>query len=207
MHTSSGIIIFVKQGLSFLELSTSFLFLFDPHSNYVGVNTFLSNSLLLSFPNVYAPPIHSFLMDSRTDSFSPSILPSSTNFFVLGASISITSSGFQKVLPTPMERKYSIGSSLLTSSPSMTLRYLPFSIAPLQSLLLCSWEELQKLGSYHLPIILTIPLSPVFFPTKVPLLSIFRKLAGMTLPFTLTLTVLLQRNTCLFLLQLLSLFL
>ena len=35
--------------------------------------------------------------------------------------------------------------------------------------------------------------------------SIFRKLAGLTLPFTLTLTVLLQRNTCLFPLLLLSL--
>ena len=46
-----------------------------------------------------------------------------------------------------------------------------------------------------------------FAPTSVPLPSIFRKLAGMTLPPTLTLTVLLQRNTRLFLfpLQLLSL--
>ena len=44
-------------------------------------------------------------------------------------------------------------------------------------------------------------------PTSVPLPSIFRKLAGMTLPPTLTLTVFLQRNTRLFLFPLLLLFL
>ena len=42
-----------------------------------------------------------------------------------------------------------------------------------------------------------------FVTTSVPLPSIFRKLAGMTLPSTLTLTVLLQRNTRLFLFPLL----
>ena len=44
-----------------------------------------------------------------------------------------------------------------------------------------------------------------FAPTSVPLPSIFRKLAGMTLLFTLTLTVLLQRNTRFFLFPLLLL--
>ena len=39
---------------------------------------------------------------------------------------------------------------------------------------------------------------PVFRLTSVPPPSIFRKLAGMTLPSTLALTVLLQRNTRLF---------
>ena len=45
---------------------------------------------------------------------------------------------------------------------------------------------------------LSLSLRPIA-PTSVPLPSIFRKLAGMTLPPTLTLTVLLQRNTRLFL--------
>ena len=48
-----------------------------------------------------------------------------------GTSIAITPSGTQKVLPTPVGRKYSTGSSLLTSSPSMTLTHPPFSITPL----------------------------------------------------------------------------
>ena len=46
-------------------------------------------------------------------------------------SIAITASRTQKVLPTAVGRQHSIGSSPLTSSPSMTLTYLLFPIAPL----------------------------------------------------------------------------
>ena len=67
----------------------------------------------------------------------------------------------------------------------------------------CSWEVLQDLGSDHLPILLSIPSLRSFARTSVPLPSIFRKLAGMGLPPTLTLTVLQHRNTRLFLLPLL----
>ena len=84
------------------------------------VNISLSNSSSLSFLNMYAPPICSSLTDGTTDSFSPYILPSSRNIFILGTSIAITSSGNQEVLPTSSVRKYSTGSSLLTSSHSMT---------------------------------------------------------------------------------------
>ena len=48
-----------------------------------------------------------------------------------GTSIAFTPSGTQEVLPTPAGRKYLTGSSLLTSSPSMTLTHPLFSIAPL----------------------------------------------------------------------------
>ena len=77
-----------------------------------------------------------------------------------------------------MGRKYSIGSSFLTSSPSMTPTYLLFSIAPLTSSSLpplFSWEVLQDLGSGHLPILLTVPFSPVFCPSKRLLFFNFRK--------------------------------
>ena len=73
---SGGVIIFVKQGLFFSELSTSSLSLLGPYSNYVEVNIFLSDSSSLSFFNVYAPPIRSSTKDSRTNFFSLSILPS-----------------------------------------------------------------------------------------------------------------------------------
>ena len=53
------------------------------------------------------------------------------------------------------------------------------SFAPSSLALSYSWEVLQDLGSAHLPILLTVPLSPVFPPTNVPLPSIFRKLAGL----------------------------
>ena len=71
---SGGVIIFVRQSLSFSELSTS-LSSFDPYSNYVEVNISLNDSSLLLILNVYASPIRS-LKNSRTNFFSPSILPS-----------------------------------------------------------------------------------------------------------------------------------
>ena len=73
---SGGVIIFVKQGLSFSELSTSSLSSLDPYSDYVEVNISLNNFSSLSFLNVYAPSIRSSTKDSRTNFFSPSILPS-----------------------------------------------------------------------------------------------------------------------------------
>ena len=73
---SGVVIIFVRQGLSSSELSTSFLSLLDPYSDYVGVNISLNDSSSLSFLNVNAPSIRSPPKDSRTNIFSPSILPS-----------------------------------------------------------------------------------------------------------------------------------
>ena len=83
-YARGGVIIFVRQGLSFSELSTSSLFSLDPYSDYVRVNISLNNFSSVSFLNVYAPPIRSFPKDSRIDSFSPSILFSSRNLFILG---------------------------------------------------------------------------------------------------------------------------
>ena len=59
-NASRGVIIFVKQCLSFSELSTSSLSLLGPYSDYVEVNIFLNDSSSLSFVNVYAPPYSFF---------------------------------------------------------------------------------------------------------------------------------------------------
>ena len=83
-HASGGVIIFVRQGLSFSELSTSPLSLLDPYFDYVGVNISLNNSSSLSFLKIYALSICSSLTNSSTDSFSLSILSSSRNFFIPG---------------------------------------------------------------------------------------------------------------------------
>ena len=83
-HANGDVIIFVRQGLSFSELSISSLSSLDSYSNYVGVNISLNDSSSLSFLTVYSPPICSSPMDSRTDSFFLSILPSSSNLFILG---------------------------------------------------------------------------------------------------------------------------
>ena len=130
-HASGGVVIFVRQGLSFSELSTSSLSSLDPYSDYVRVNISLNNSSSLSFFNAYAPLFAlPQPMAEPTPFFPPSFPPPEISSF-WGTSIAITLSGTQEVLPTPAGRKYSTRSSLLTSSPSITLTHLPFSIAPL----------------------------------------------------------------------------
>ena len=72
---SGGVIIFVKQGLFFSELSIYSLSLLGPYSDYVEVNISLNDSSSLSFLNAYAPHIRSSTKNSRTNFFSFSILP------------------------------------------------------------------------------------------------------------------------------------
>ena len=125
---------------------------------------------------MHAPPIRSSPTDGRIDSFSTSILPSSRNLFILGDFNCHTPSGTQEVLPTSAGRKYSTGSSPLTSSPLMTLTHLPFSNAPLLTspLLPSHWPFLapgrcfRTWSSDHLPILLSIPLSPAYRPNERP---------------------------------------
>ena len=78
-------------------------------------------------PPLFAPPQRmAEPTPSLPEFFSP---PEISSFW--GTSIAITPSGTQEVFLTPAGRKYLTGSSLLTSSPSMTLTHPPFSIAPL----------------------------------------------------------------------------
>ena len=104
-------------------------------------------------------------------------------------SIAITLSGNQGVLPTPAGRKYSTGSSPLTSSSSMTLTHSPFYIALLAVAPLLTSPLLPLLLPFLVPgrcfrtwVLTTyqfiyLSLSPrSFAPTSVPLPSIFRKL-------------------------------
>ena len=172
----------------------------------------------MSFLNVYAPLFAPPQRMAEPIPSLPQFFPPPEIFSFLGTSIAITRSGTQEVLPTPVGSKYSTGSSPQTSSPSMTLTHPPFSIAPLAVALTQTSPLLPPLLPFLAPgrCFRTWVLTPYqffylslslrsFAPTSVPLPSIFRKLAGMALPLTLTLTVLLQRNTRLFPLQLLSL--
>ena len=130
-HASGGVIIFVRQGLSFSELSTTSLSSLDPYSDYVGVNISLNKSSSVSFLNVYAPLFAPPQRMAEPIPSLPPFFPPPEIFSFWETSIAITIFGTQELLPTPAGRKYSTGSSPQTSSPSMTLTHPPFSIAPL----------------------------------------------------------------------------
>ena len=114
-------------------------------------------------------------MDKTIDFFSLSILFFSRNLFILGYFNCHQPLWDSKGISVPVGREYSIGSSPLTYYLSMIPTPQPFSIASLAvtllltsslltSLLSCSREVPQNLSSNHLPILLTVPLSPVFRP-------------------------------------------
>ena len=84
MRASGGVVIFVRQGLSFSELSSSCLSSLDPYSDYVGVNISLNNSSLLLFLNVYAPPLFALLRRMAEPTSFLSVFSSSRNLFILG---------------------------------------------------------------------------------------------------------------------------
>ena len=175
-HASGGVVIFVRQSLSFSELSTSSLSLLDPYSDYVGVNIFLNNFFAVSFLNVYAPPIRSSPTGNRIDSFSTSILPSSRNLFILRDVNCHHPLSDSRVTSDPDGEEvfdWAISSDLLPlnnpDTPTLLRRSFPdISFAPSSLALSCSWEVLQDLGSDHLPILLSIPLSLVFHPKERP---------------------------------------
>ena len=153
----------------------------------------------MCMPPLFAPPQRM----AEPIPFLPPFFPPLEISSFWGTSIAITPFGTQESLPISAGRKYSTGSSPLTSSPSMTLTHPPFSIitlavtslltSPLPPLLLLflapgRWFRTWVLTIYQF-FYLSLSLRS-FALTSVPLLSIFRKLAGMALSPTLTLTVL-----------------
>ena len=122
-------------------------------------------------------PIRSSPTDGRTDSFFPSILSSSRNLFILGDFNCHHPLWDSRVTSNPRGKEvfdWVISSDLLPLNDSDTPTLLhcssssrsspDISFAPFSLALSCSWEVLQDLGSDHLPILLSIPLSPVFRP-------------------------------------------
>ena len=170
---------FLDSPFCVLIAPTSSLSLPDPYSDYVGVNIFLNNSSSLSFFNVYALPFSSSPTDGRNDSFSLSNLLSSRNFFILGdfnCHHSLWDSRGTSKLREGHVFDWVISSGLLPFNDPDKLTLLhrfcssrsshDISFAPSSLVFSCSGEVLQNLGSDHLPILLSIPLSPVFRSNK-----------------------------------------
>ena len=170
-HASNDVI-FIRQDLSFPELSTSFLSLLDRYSDNLGVSISLTTPPRRNFLMPMLPLFAPFQQMAELTPFLPPFFPPLEISSLWGTSIAITPSGTQEVLLTPVGRKYSTGSSLLTSFPSTTLTYLTLfhcssgscsspdiSFATSSLTLSCSWEVLQDLSSDHLPILLSALLS------------------------------------------------
>ena len=100
IDANGGVIIIVKQGLFFSELSTASLSLLGPYSDYVEVKISLYDSSSVSFLDVYAPPIRSFPKDSRTNFFLPQFFPPMWKQWNFRASAS-TKKGPLSLLPLP----------------------------------------------------------------------------------------------------------
>ena len=211
-HASGGVVIFVRQGLPFLNFLPPLFLRLIPTLIMSGSTSLLTTPPRSLFsmctPILFSPPQR---MAEPIPFLPPSFPPPEISSF-WETSIAITPFEVQELLPTPAGRKYSTGSSSLTSSPAMTLTHPPFSIVPLAVTPLLT----SPLPSLLLPFLAqgrcyrTLALTTYqffylslslrsFAPTNAPLPSIFRKLAGMALPLILTLTVLQQRNTRLFL--------
>ena len=131
----------------------------------------------LSFLSVYALAIRSSPTNNRTDYFSPSILYSSRNIFIL---VNVNCHHLfldSKDSSDPRGKEVFdcvISSDLLPlNNPDILTLPRRFSgslyspdifFAPSSLALSCSWEVFQDLGSDHLPILLTVALSLLFRP-------------------------------------------
>ena len=116
-HAIGGVVIFVRQGLSFSELSTTSLSSLDPYSDYVVVNISLNKSSSVSFLNVYAPL---FAPPQRMAEPIPSLPqffppPEISSFW--GTSIAITRFGTQEVLLSPWGGSIPLGHLLRPPPP------------------------------------------------------------------------------------------
>ena len=134
------------------------------------------------------PPIRSSPTDGRTDSFSPSILPSSRNLFILGyfnchhplwdsrgTFDPRREDVFNWVISSDLLPLNDLDTPTLLHCSSGSRSSPDISFAPSTLAFPCSWEVLQDLGSDHLLILLSIPLSPVFRPNERPPSFIFQK--------------------------------
>ena len=191
-NLGGGVLILVKNGLSYTSLSTQSLSSLDPSSDYLAIAVKIKGAAPIHLFNVYVPPIRSSSSDSRPKSFSPFLLPSSPTTYIFGDFNSHHSS-WDSHSPEDHSGKdlfdWLLSSDLLPlnnpehhtllhratgnrSSPDLSL--VPARIASK-----CTWQTLPDLGSDHLPISITIPTSPIINSFHRPPHLTIIKLAGM----------------------------
>ena len=83
-NLGGGVLILVKNGLSYTSLTTQSLSSLDPSSDYLAIAVKIKGAAPIHLFNVYVPPIRSSSSDSRPKSFSPFLLPSSPTTYIFG---------------------------------------------------------------------------------------------------------------------------
>ena len=83
-NLGGGVLILVKNGLTYTSLSTQSLSSLDPSSDYLTITVKIKGASPIHLFNVYVPPIRSSSFDSRPKSFSPFLLPSSSTTYIFG---------------------------------------------------------------------------------------------------------------------------
>ena len=83
-NLGGGVLILVKNGLTYTSLSTQSLSSLDPSSDYLAITVKIKGASPIHLFNVYVPPILSSSSNSRSKSFSPFLLPSSPTTYILG---------------------------------------------------------------------------------------------------------------------------
>ena len=97
-HASGGVVIFIRQGLFFSELSTSSLSLLNSYSDFVWVNISLNNSSSVTLLNVYAPLFTPPQRMAEPIPFLPQFFPPPEISSSWGTSIAITPLGMKRYL-------------------------------------------------------------------------------------------------------------
>ena len=83
-NLGGGVLILVKNGLTYTSLSTQSLSSLDPSSDYLAITVKIKGASPIHLFNVYVPHIRSSSSDSRPKSFSPFLLPSSPTTYIFG---------------------------------------------------------------------------------------------------------------------------
>ena len=172
-NLGGGVLILVKNGLTYTSLSTQSISSLDPSSDYLAIAVKVKGASPIHLFNVYVPPIRSS-SDSHPKSFSPFLLPSSPTTYIFG-NFNSHHSSWDSHSPEDQSGKdlfdWLLSSDLLplNNPEHHTLLHCAtrnrsspdLSLVPARIVSKCTWQTLLDLGSDHLPISITIPTSPL----------------------------------------------
>ena len=166
-NLGGGVLILVKNGLSYTSLSTQSFSSLDPSSNYFAIAVKIKGAPHIHLFNVYVPPIRSSLAQNPSHPFSYHHPLPLTSLATLTA---IIHPGTRTHRKTIQAKICLIGSSLLIfyllTTPNTTPYYTvppetALSLVPARIASKCTRQTLPDLGSDHLHISITIPTSPL----------------------------------------------